>query len=36
MKNGKLRVALVGVSFGAEFVPIYLKHRRFFGVSGYE
>lgn len=26
MKNGKLRVALVGVSFGAEFVPIYLKH----------
>lgn len=26
MKNGKLRVALVGVSFGAEFIPIYLKH----------
>ena len=26
MKNGKLRVALVGVSFGAEFAPIYLKH----------
>ena len=26
MKSGKLRVALVGVSFGAEFVPIYLKH----------
>ena len=26
MKNGKLRMALVGVSFGAEFVPIYLKH----------
>lgn len=22
MKNGKLRVALVGVSFGAEFIPI--------------
>lgn len=26
MKNGMLRVALVGLSFGAEFVPIYLKH----------
>lgn len=26
MRNGKLRVALVGLSFGAEFVPIYLKH----------
>lgn len=26
MKNGKLRVALVGLSFGAEFIPIYLKH----------
>ena len=26
MKNGKLRIALVGLSFGAEFAPIYLKH----------
>lgn len=26
MKKGKLRVALVGLSFGAEFAPIYLKH----------
>jgi len=26
MKNGKIRVALVGLSFGAEFIPIYLKH----------
>jgi len=26
MKNGKLRIALVGLSFGADFVPIYLKH----------
>lgn len=24
--NGKLKVVLVGLSFGAEFVPIYLKH----------
>ena len=28
MKNGKLRVALVGLSFGAEFIPIYLKHAK--------
>ena len=27
MKNGKLRIALVGLSFGAEFAPIYLKHQ---------
>lgn len=26
MKDGKLRVALVGASFGAEFLPIYLHH----------
>ena len=26
MKNGKLRIALVGLSFGSEFAPIYLKH----------
>lgn len=26
MKDGKLRVALVGMSFGAEFIPIYLHH----------
>ena len=26
LKKGKLRVALVGLSFGAEFAPIYLKH----------
>ena len=26
MKNGKLRVALVGLSFGADFVPIYMNH----------
>ncbi len=26
MINGKIRIALVGLSFGAEFVPIYLKH----------
>lgn len=26
MENGKVKVALVGLSFGAEFVPIYLKH----------
>lgn len=26
MRNGKLRIALVGLSFGAEFAPIYLKH----------
>lgn len=26
MIDGKLKVALVGVSFGAEFIPIYLKH----------
>ena len=26
MKDGKLRVALVGTSFGAEFLPIYLHH----------
>ncbi len=26
MKHGKLKVALVGMSFGAEFVPIYAKH----------
>ena len=26
MKNGKLRVALVGVSFGAEFIPVSYTH----------
>ncbi len=26
MRNGRLRIALVGLSFGAEFVPIYLRH----------
>ena len=38
MKNGKLRVALVGVSFGAE-IYTHLSEtpgRRFFGVSRYE
>ena len=26
MKNGKLTVAVVGMGFGACFLPIYLKH----------
>ncbi len=26
MKQGKIRVAVAGLGFGAEFVPIYLAH----------
>src|SRR5215470_4874850 len=26
MKNGKVNVAIVGLGFGAEFIPIYQKH----------
>ena len=26
MTNGKLNIAIVGLGFGAEFIPIYLKH----------
>ena len=26
MEQGKLRVAVVGLGFGAEFLPIYLDH----------
>jgi predicted dehydrogenase len=26
MKNGKVNVAIIGLGFGAEFIPIYQRH----------
>src|ERR1700742_3323453 len=26
MKNGKINIAIVGLGFGAEFIPIYQRH----------
>ncbi len=33
MKNGKLRVAVVGLRFGADFVPIWCKHPDVYAVD---
>jgi predicted dehydrogenase len=36
MNEGKIRVAVVGLGFGAEFVPIYLDHPDVRSVAVYD
>ena len=33
MVDGKIKVGIVGISFGMEFIPIYLRHPEVYQVA---